>query len=419
MADKTYLGAERAADVAVHATKRQADVSWQTVGERQPNPWSHDPPTYGNVPTKPPRTVVLEMDGTVNNLIGMYNFGASNDLGLDSSGNGRNGTNFRATWSSLRGGSADLASVATPDLIQCIELNSAVGPIIRNSGTNFTVSLWFKATSTAQITMFNVSDNRVAQSEVWLYMAIAGNIFGHVRLNGANLFRFQTVAAYNDGNWHHVVFSVGSQGNLLYVDNVQITGAALTYVFGSASSTGNWNTIPFTNVTIGAAISSTSVPNYRGNFIGGLDNVALFNSYLDTATIAKLYNDTYVPLPLGLHYLQEIDGTMSWDVKLPHIGRLQPGTVVYWRDNVMPATSSGKMSLSGIGTWTKTRELSADWIASADGTMTPSDYTPVAATVADLDLFLGRKVTLKHTFGNLAGYSRVTLVFVEPGAVYL
>lgn len=62
MASKYNFDAQRAADVTVRSTSKQADKSWDTVKEREPQPWTHSEP----MPTKPPeitpRVIRLELE---------------------------------------------------------------------------------------------------------------------------------------------------------------------------------------------------------------------------------------------------------------------------------------------------------------------------------------------------------------------
>jgi hypothetical protein len=80
---------------------------------------------------------------------------------------------------------------------------------------------------------------------------------------------------YNDGNWHHVVFT-----------RVKASGAITLYVDGVSVASGTGNTTSETSPTTITFGRINGATNY---FAGTLDEVAIYNSALNATTVSNHY----------------------------------------------------------------------------------------------------------------------------------
>ena len=164
--------------------------------------------------------------------------------------------------------------------------------------TDFSVSAWFIAISGGS------------------YKAIFGNssasggyLFGIV--NGGSAMYFydnawrQLSGAVTDGNWHHLIVTYDSSLNELksYVDNSLYT----TY-------TPNTSALPSNSHSFDQIGARTSVGRWNGN----LDELAVWDSVLDSTQVSNIYNGG-VPNNLAtlnpIHYwrFEETSGTTAID----------------------------------------------------------------------------------------------------------
>jgi hypothetical protein len=155
----------------------------------------------------------------------------------------------------------------------------------RQISTDFSIEFWFKSTQ-------NFS-NDLAQPHCTFWWQGAGlvdadtsgsaNDFGVSLCSGKVIagvgnpdVNIVSAATYNDGGWHHVVFT-----------RLQSTGAMALYVDGASagSATGNVNALTATaTLNFGRSTSGT---NY---FAGSLDEIALYTTVLTPATVAAHHN---------------------------------------------------------------------------------------------------------------------------------
>ncbi len=85
----------------------------------------------------------------------------------------------------------------------------------------FTLSLWFKTTTTRGGKLIGFGNNQVTSSSNYdrhIYMDTAGHVlFG---IHSGSPQNVSTSSSYNDGNWHNVVGLVSASGMKLYMDGV-------------------------------------------------------------------------------------------------------------------------------------------------------------------------------------------------------
>ena len=105
--------------------------------------------------------------------------------------------------------------------------------------TAYTIEFWFKSTTTLGGRLFGFGNNQTGASTTsdrQVYMTNAGNLIYGVT-NGTNK-TVTTASSYNDGSWHHVAASLGTNGLLLYVDGVRVGTDTTTTTAGPY--TGYW-----------------------------------------------------------------------------------------------------------------------------------------------------------------------------------
>lgn len=138
-----------------------------------------------------------------------------------------------------------------------------------NMPTIFSYSLWFKTTQSGagtNPTLINFTGN---------YKLGLNKTTGAINFTSNSSVLNSTVTGYNDGNWHHVVLTFNASGN----GNLYIDGAL------SNSFTGFFTTSGTADLIIG----STSTSGGTAQFIGNIDDVALFTRQLTYLDVQALY----------------------------------------------------------------------------------------------------------------------------------
>ncbi|MCV2395824.1 PKD domain-containing protein, partial [Actinotalea sp. M2MS4P-6] len=136
----------------------------------------------------------------------------------------------------------------------------------------FTLEAWFRTTTTAggKIVGFgNASSGGSSSYDRHVYMNTAGQVVFGVWIGSQ-----ATVAssqAYNDGEWHHVVASLGSNGERLYVDGQQV-GSRATPTAGQAYQ-GYWR------------VGGDTGWDGTSYFAGDIDDVAIYPTVVDYQTV--------------------------------------------------------------------------------------------------------------------------------------
>ena len=151
--------------------------------------------------------------------------------------------------------------------------------------TVFSISLWFNTTvAGGKLIGFGSSQTGSSGSyDRHIYMSNTGQLNFGLYNNATNVLT--TAGSYNDGNWHHVIVTVGPDGSTLYVDGaVQASNAAYTV---PQLFNGYWR-IGYDNLN--------GWPNAPSDFYytGKLDDIAVFNRELTASEIAA----SNKPLPV-------------------------------------------------------------------------------------------------------------------------
>ncbi|WP_024285418.1 PKD domain-containing protein [Cellulomonas sp. KRMCY2] len=147
----------------------------------------------------------------------------------------------------------------------------------------FSIEAWFKASGTGGNGPILNFGNRAASTQTStardrvLYMDSAGRIQFGVWVGVARTVR--SPLAYNNGQWHHTVATLGADGMKLYVDGVLVDSRTDTTT--ARNFAGYWR--------LGDSISI--YPNVSTNtaFNGSLDEIAVYPTVLTPETIAAHY----------------------------------------------------------------------------------------------------------------------------------
>ncbi len=154
-----------------------------------------------------------------------------------------------------------------------------------NNPGNFTLSLWFKTTTTTGGKMIGLGGNQTGQSGNYdrhIFMNDAGQVYFGVYPGAVRVLN--TTTSYNDGNWHMVTASLSStNGMSLYIDGSLISTDPTTTT--AENYTGYWR-IGFDNLN-GWGVTSSSF-----YFNGNLDDVFIYNRAITASEVTTLYNAT-------------------------------------------------------------------------------------------------------------------------------
>lgn len=137
-----------------------------------------------------------------------------------------------------------------------------------------TIEAWFRTTTARGGKIVGFDSARTGEGRAvdrHIYMDNAGRLFFGVRPSGGTRRTINTSGSFNDGQWHHVVGSLGPNGMQLYVDGVRIgtrTDARVGQAYG-----GHWR------VGGGSLANWPSRPS-SDYFAGTLDHVAIYPSVL-------------------------------------------------------------------------------------------------------------------------------------------
>jgi PKD repeat protein len=154
----------------------------------------------------------------------------------------------------------------------------------------FSMETWVRTTSTAGGVIAQYGDNATGANTVTdrtLYVDSAGQVAFGLSARGADrVTRFTTVrstALVTDGQWHHVVATVGTGGTTLYIDGAQVAGnaamtSANTRLAAGYVALGSGTTTGLTNVPTSASLA------------GAIDEVAIYPATLTSAQVAQHYS---------------------------------------------------------------------------------------------------------------------------------
>jgi trimeric autotransporter adhesin len=175
-----------------------------------------------------------------------------------------------------------VAGAVTGTTDTALTLNGSSGHVVAaqawGAPTTYSTEAWFRSTTTrgGRIIGFGSSGTSALSSSYdrMVCMRDDGKLsFGTYPGTQQTVV---TPAAYNDGQWHHVVATQGPEGMRLYVDGVERGANSAT---SGASYTGFWR-------AGGDRCWGGTTSSY---FAGSLDEVAVYPRVLDTDAVARHY----------------------------------------------------------------------------------------------------------------------------------
>ncbi|MGY1809583.1 LamG-like jellyroll fold domain-containing protein [Blastococcus sp. SYSU D00669] len=263
----------------------------------------------------------------------------------------------------------------------------------------FSVEAWVRTASTAGGVIAQFGDSATGAnttSDRALYVDANGQVsFGLSRRVSGTTVYTNTVRSgtpITDGQWHHVVATVGAGGTALYVDGAQVAGNATMTSANTRLAAGYWMIGSGTLAPWANAPTSSSLN-------GALDEVAVYPTALTSAQVANHYSlatgATTNPSPTASFTATAtglgvaVDASASTDTA--------PGTVASfsfnWGDGT-PATTgtsaTAQHTYAAAGTYTITLTVTDN--GGATGTTTrsvtltdPSNTPPTAAFTATVN----------------------------------
>jgi hypothetical protein len=156
--------------------------------------------------------------------------------------------------------------------------------VARQISNDFSIEFWFKSTSGSGTSSgwwqgegLVDAEGATTAHDFGVSLRSDGKVVAGVGSPaGGSISIVSSTSSYNDGGWHHVVFTrtMSSGAMTLYVDGVSRGGAS-----GSTTSLTSPTSIDFGRVLTG--------PNY---FTGTMDELAVYNTVLSAATVTAHYN---------------------------------------------------------------------------------------------------------------------------------
>jgi hypothetical protein len=263
----------------------------------------------------------------------------------------------------------------------------------------FTLETWFKTTTSTGGKIIG-SGNRILQNsnsyDRHVYMNNAGRLVFGVYPNTVRTI--STPASYNDGQWHHVVATVGSNGMRLYVDGVQRA------VNTGVTSAQNRNVNSYWRV--GGDTLSGSWPTRPSSayFNGQIDETAVYHHTLSAARVSAHYAAASIPTdtvtqltPVADTYVNQWASTTVHGTHQQLAVRGYPGHESYLRFE-LPAAPAGTV-LKGAAL-----RLTTATTPSGDATGTPREVVPVTGTWSEATTTWADRPTLdSQVLGTLTG----------------
>ncbi|MFF1463095.1 LamG-like jellyroll fold domain-containing protein [Streptomyces sp. NPDC058330] len=185
----------------------------------------------------------------------------------------RNAPAYRQTPAAVAGSSTAIGFDGTSQY--------AYGNTLHPAPTRFSVETWIRTTTTRGgkvIGFGNLTMQNSARYDKHVYMADNGRLVFGVYSGGYRTVT--TAAAYNDGNWHHVVATQGTGGMALYVDG-QLRASSSAYT-ASQNTPGYWR------------VGGDNLANWPNRptsnfFAGQIDETAVYPTALSASQVSAHY----------------------------------------------------------------------------------------------------------------------------------
>ncbi|MYR66053.1 hypothetical protein GTW44_05285 [Streptomyces sp. SID8360] len=185
----------------------------------------------------------------------------------------RNAPAYRQTPAAVAGSSTAIGFDGTSQY--------AYGNTLHPAPTRFSVETWIRTTTTRGgkvIGFGNLTMQNSTRYDKHVYMADNGRLVFGVYSGGYRTVT--TTAAYNDGNWHHVVATQGTGGMALYVDG-QLRASSSAYT-ASQNTPGYWR------------VGGDNLANWPNRptsnfFAGQIDETAVYPTALSASQVSAHY----------------------------------------------------------------------------------------------------------------------------------
>ena len=228
-------------------------------------------------------------------LWAIYDFNDNSRLGYDYSGNQRDIICSGAIYSPSHTYTISAVNYTKDNLIyfnqtsdnqdfnQRLDLSN-VYPELKTS-MNITISFWIFPTVTSSSKQTLISFSYSPNNTSYFNMGISPTT-NYLYIN-SNLFSAETMTALTMNNYNHIVYSLGSSGTSIYLNNVNIL---------SNSTPIQLSTFDFDSFTFGCykGFNSTTSANYQlPLFNAYVQTLSIWSKTLNATEILNLYNNDY------------------------------------------------------------------------------------------------------------------------------
>ncbi|MGB1316879.1 MAG: LamG-like jellyroll fold domain-containing protein, partial [Flavobacteriales bacterium] len=228
-------------------------------------------------------TLFNEVNITIPNFqqtVAEYSFNAANTR--DTSGNGNHATGTNVTYTADRFGNANHAANFNTGTATNAYITLPNNSFLK---TELSLSAWFKTTSVGEVLISYQSNAIGIASGAFVPVAYVRtdstlNV-GFWRNSITNSVNVPTKVA--DNAWHHLVISIGSTGQDIYLDDSLINTSPNTH-----------NILQMPNTYLGGG-ATTNWPNIASGtqyFSGAMDDFKLYNLKLDSSDVTQLFNES-------------------------------------------------------------------------------------------------------------------------------
>ena len=167
-----------------------------------------------------------------------------------------------------------------------------------NYNTAFSISPWIKTSSTANQGIFGKSLIGSPWTAYTFFLANPGGSPGHLYFqmvhqysSPANKIDVRTDSVtVNDGNWHHVVVTKGTSTDVSAV-TIYNNATSSDLTTNSGGNTLDDSTLNDESPFIAAVDKRVKAGTGGYPFVGNIDEVAVFNTVLDSGAVSSIYNN--------------------------------------------------------------------------------------------------------------------------------
>jgi hypothetical protein len=143
---------------------------------------------------------------------------------------------------------------------------------------DFSVSFWFKSTTTSSGVLFS-QRNTGSGNQIIEISFFSNKVYSRLRgTGGGGLITLNSTTNLNDGNWHHFVMTFN-----------KTTGTQKNYVDGTLNGTATYTGGTFASFNRGAmGVDAYNLSS--GLYTGSLDSVGVFLTELNSTEVTNIYN---------------------------------------------------------------------------------------------------------------------------------